>query len=489
MVTSIRRSATGFVFLILAALASISCSPSHPTRIAIKNVTVIDATGAEPKPNSTVLISDGRISAIGPANKITIPGDYKIVDGTGKFLVPGLADMHIHLTGAGEPGGSRGFIIPLLVANGITTVRDMGGKVEYLKALREEIDSGKRLGPQIFFTGPYLDGNPPSFQPSIVVQTAAEGIAAVDKLKNEGADFIKVQSRLQPDAYYAIALESKRQKIRFLGHVPDSITAAAASDAGQASIEHLTGVLLGCSTREEELRQRKLVPQPVGQNMEAIFAEDRAWTKDLLDSYSQRRAGSLVEKFAANRTWQVPTFPMLVHLGYVTSETDLGNDPRLKYVPVKVRQFWEEGRNAELTDRTAADFAQRAEIIRLSLEIIGKMNAAGVPIMAGTDAAAPSVFPGFSLHEEMAYLVKAGLTPMQALQAATVRPAEFLGRRAEQGTIEMGKRADVLLLDANPLDDIRNTRKIKAVIINGRLLDRTELDRLLARAENFAATH
>ncbi len=470
-------------------MALVSCSTSRPTRIAIKNVTVIDATGTAPKPNSTVLISGGRISAIGPGDKIAIPGDYKIVDGNGKFLIPGLADMHIHLTGAGEPGGSREFIIPLLVANGITTVRDMGGKVDYLKELREEIDSGKRLGPQIFFTGPYLDGNPPSFQPSIVVQTAAEGIAAVDKLKNEGVDFIKVQSRLQPEAYYAIVQESKNQKIRFLGHVPDSITAEAASDAGQASIEHLTGVLLGCSTREEELRQRKLVPQPAGESKEAIFALDRAWTKDLLDSYSQQRAADLVRKFAANQTWQVPTFPMLVHLGYVTPESDLGNDPRLKYVPLKVRQFWEQGRNAQLADRTAADFAQRAEIIRLSLDIVGKMNAAGVPIMAGTDAAAPNVFPGFSFHEDMAYLVEAGLTPMQALQAATVRPAEFLGRRAEQGTIEAGKRADLVLLDANPLDDIRNTQKIDAVVVNGTLLDRAELDTLRAGAENFAAAH
>ena len=426
---------------------------------------------------------------MGPADKITIPSDYKIVDGSGKFLIPGLADMHIHLTGAGEPGGSREFVIRLLVANGITTVRDMGGKVDSLKALREEIDSGKRLGPQIFFTGPYLDGNPPSFQPSIVVQTAAEGVAAVDKLKNEGVDFVKVQSRLQPDAYYAIAQESKRQKIRFLGHVPDSITAATASDAGQASIEHLTGVLLGCSTREEELRQRKLVPQPAADSKEAILSQDRAWTKDLLDSYSQQRAADLVRKFAANRTWQVPTFPMLVHLGYVTPETDLGNDPMLKYVPLKVQQFWQMGRNAQLADRTATDFAQRAEIIRRSLEIIGKMNAVGVPIMAGTDAVAPNVFPGFSLHEDMAYLVEAGLTPMQALQAASVRPAEFLGRRADQGTIEMGKRADLVLLDANPLDDIRNTEKIEAVVVNGRLLDRAELDTLLASVENFAATH
>jgi Amidohydrolase family len=487
--TSLRRFAIGFVFSILAALSLISCSSSRPTRIAIKNVTVIDATGASPKPNSVVLINSGRISAIGPMDEITIPGDYKIVDGTGKFLIPGLADMHIHLTGAGEPGGSREFLIPLLVANGITTVRDMGGKVEYLKALRAEIDSGKRLGPQIFFTGPYLDGNPPSFQPSIVVQTAAEGVSAVDKLKNDGVDFIKVQSRLQPDAYYAIAQESKKQKIRFLGHVPDSITAAAASDAGQASIEHLTGVLLGCSKREAELRQCKLVPQAPGQTEEAILTQDRAWTKDLLDSYSQQTASELIGKFAANQTWQVPTFPMLVHLGYVTPETDLGSDPRLKYVPWKVRQFWEQGRNAQLADRTAADFAQRAEIIRLSLEIVGKMYASGVPIMAGTDAAAPNVFPGFSLHEDMAYLVKAGLTPMQALQAATVEPAKFLGRRAQQGTIEIGKRADLVLLTANPLEDIRNTEKIGAVVVNGRLLERSELDALLAKVESFAASH
>ncbi len=233
-------------------------SASHPETIAITHVTVIDATGEAPKADFTVIIEGQRISAVGPSSSTPIPHGAKIVDGSGKFLIPGLADMHIHLTGAGEPTGSREFIIPLLIANGITTVRDLGGKVEYLKALREEINSGKRAGPQIFFTGPYLDGNPPSFQPSVVVQNAAEAVAAVQTLKREGVDFIKVQSRLQPEAYYAIAEESKKQGIRFVGHVPDSITVVAASDAGQASIEHLTGVLFGCSSREEELRQRQL---------------------------------------------------------------------------------------------------------------------------------------------------------------------------------------------------------------------------------------
>jgi imidazolonepropionase-like amidohydrolase len=424
---------------------------------------------------------------LGPSVSTPIAHNAKIIDGSGKFLIPGLADMHIHLTGAGEPGGSREFIIPLLIANGITTIRDMGGKVEFLSDLRAEIHSGRRLGPQIFFTGPYLDGNPPSFQPSIVVQTASEAVTAVQELKREGVDFIKVQSRLLADPYYAIAREAKKQEIRFVGHVPDSITAAAASDAGQASIEHLTGVLLGCSTREQELRQRQLQPVPLHE--EQALARERVWTKDLLDSYSPQLAESLTQKLAANRTWQVPTFPTLVHLGYVTPETDLRNDPRLKYVPLKVRQFWEQGGKEQLDHHNAEDFAQRAESVRRFLEIVGKMNATGVPIMAGTDAAAPNVFPGSALHEDLAYLVEAGLTPMQALQSATTKPAEFLHRNAEQGTVEIGKPADLVLLDANPLDDIRNTQRIRAVIINGKLLDRRDLDALLAEVEQYAASH
>jgi imidazolonepropionase-like amidohydrolase len=481
--------AATFILAISAASALVSCSRTHSSALAITHVTVIDATGAPTKPDFTVSLQGSRISAVGPSDSAPLPAGTKIVDGSGKFLIPGLTDMHIHLTGAGEPSGSREFVIPLLVANGITTVRDMGGKVEYLAALRGEIASGKRLGPQIFFTGPYLDGNPPSFQPSLVVQTAAEGTAAVEQLKAEGVDFIKVQSRLLPDPYYAIAREAKKQEIRFVGHVPDSITATAASDAGQASIEHLTGVLLDCSTREQELRQRQLQPAPPHESKERELARERAGTKDLLDSYSSALAAALCQKFAANQTWQVPTFPILVHLGYLTPQTDLAQDPRLKFVPGKVREIWNQGRYDQLDHRNAEDFAERAEAVRRLLEIVGKMNAVGVPIMAGTDAAAPNDFPGSALHEDLAYLVEAGLTPIQALQAATSRPAEFLHRDAEQGTIEIGKRADLVLLDANPLEDIHNTSKIRAVVLNGKLLDRHDLDALLAGVEQFAASH
>src|SRR5713101_4550086 len=220
--------------LLVAAASGLfsSCSSPRKSVLAITHVAVIDATGAPPQLDMTLLIVDQRIATIGPSNSITVPHGAQILDATGKFLIPGLADMHVHLTGAGEPGGSREFIIPLLLANGITTVRDMGGYLESLIPLRQEISQGKRLGPQIFFAGPYLDGNPPSFQPALVVTNSDEASADVHSLIQRGVDFIKVQSILSRDAYFAIANVCRREHITFVGHVPDRVTAAEASDAG-----------------------------------------------------------------------------------------------------------------------------------------------------------------------------------------------------------------------------------------------------------------
>src|SRR6516165_448434 len=466
-----------------------SCSASRPAGIAVTHVTVLDATGAPPRPDSTVVITGTRISAVGPSSSVVIPSRAKIFDGAGKFLIPGLADMHVHLTGAGEPAGSREFFLPLLVANGITTVRDMGGKVEFLKALRAEIESGERLGPQIFFTGPYLDGEPPSFQPAMIVRSATEAHQAVSQLKSQGVDFIKVQSRLSREAYFGIANECRTEGMRFVGHVPDTVSAAEASAAGQASIEHLTGVLLATSSREEELRREQLAPGPTNETIHAARERSRRWQRRLLDSASMQKTETLLHEFLTNQTWQVPTCPLLFNMDYLPPETDLTHDPRSRFLASNLKQIWEQGRKESLDGNSAPDFSLREEMFKRSLEIVGRMNAAGAPILAGTDAAAPNVFPGFSLHEELAYLVRAGLTPLQALQAATAKPAEFLGKGAEVGTIETGKRADLLLLDANPLEDIRNTEKIRSVVLNGRWLERSDLDWLLANAEHFAASH
>jgi Amidohydrolase family len=475
------------LFLFSTIILLSSCSKPTKPVLAIAHVTVIDATGAPPQPDMTLLIADQRIAAIAPSKSIRIPPNAQILDASGKFLIPGLADMHVHLTGANEPAGSREFILPLLLANGITTVRDMGGYLESLIPLRKDIEQGKRLGPQITFPGPFLDGNPPSFQPSFVVTNTVEASEDVHSLIQRGVDFIKVQSILSRDAYFAIANVCRREHITFVGHVPDRVTAAEASDAGQKSIEHLTGVLRACSKDEPRLMREQFLTTPKKESRAQSHARQLAWQRELLGQYSEKVADELSAKFVRNQTWQVPTLILLRNNAYPTPENDPVNDPRRKYVPHQLLETWQKTHQAQMKSATPREFALRADLMEKSMHVVGKMQLAGVHLMAGTDTTAPFVFPGSALHEELALLVQSGLTPMQALQAATKNPAEFLGTLQTQGTIEQGKFADLLLLDTNPLANIHNTQKIRAVILRGKLLDRNDLDGLLAAAEKFAA--
>lgn len=480
--------------LLALAACSVQWSCSRPAKprysvLAITHVTVIDATGSDPQPDITVLLAGRGIETIGSSNAVAVPPGAQILDGTGKFLIPGLVDMHLHLTGAGEPSGSHEFFIPLLLANGITTVRDMGGYLEYLVPLRKEIDEGKRLGPQIFFSGPYLDGKPPSFQPALVVTNAAEASKDIHSLVEHGVDFIKVQSILSRTAYFAIADICRREHLTFVGHVPDRVTAAEASDAGQRSIEHLTCELRACSSDESRLLREEFFNPRKQQSSAQSHAREVAWQRELLRTYSDNKAAALIDKFVRNQTWQVPTLILLQKDAYPTPESDPSHDARRKYIPRHFLEGWVKGARARDKGTSPAEFALRKALLAKSIQFVGIMEAAGVRIMAGTDSAAPYVFPGSSLHDELALLVQAGLTPMQALQAATKNPAEFLGKLETQGTVEPGKIADLVLLDANPLDDIRNTQKIRAVFVRGKLLDRNALDELLAGEEKFAAAH
>jgi Amidohydrolase family len=475
--------------LLTLVILTCSCSSHPPPSLAITHVTLIDATGAAPQPDMTVFLEDEQIAAIGPSKSIAVPRSTKSLDATGKFLIPGLVDMHVHLTGASEPTGSREFILPLLLANGITTARDMGGNLESLLKLRHEIEHGQLTAPRIFFAGPYLDGNPPFFQPSLVVTNSAEATEDIHSLNSQGADFIKVQSNLSRDAYFAIADICRREHITFVGHVPDRVTAAEASDAGQKSIEHLTGVLRACSKDEQRLIRKQFAAAPKMGTKGQSRDRELAWQSELLRSYSDEQAATLIAKFIRNQTWQVPTLILLRNDAFPTPETDPSRDPRRKYIPLQVLANWQKGTKDRDKGATPQEISLRSSLMQASLRIVGKMNGAGVPIMAGTDTTAPFVFPGSSLHEELELLVQAGLTPMQALQAATKGPAEFLGKLQTQGTIEMGKFADLVLLDADPLSDIRNTQKIRAVVLRGKLLDRNFLDELLAKEENFVKTH
>ncbi len=477
------------LLLFCAALLACSCSSKPPPSLAITHVTLIDATGGPPLADMTVFLADEQISAIGPSKSVFIPRKTKVIDATGKYLIPGLVDMHVHLTGASEPTGSREFVLPLLLANGITTARDMGGDLDSLLKLRQEIERGQLQAPRIFFAGPYLDGQPPFFQPSLVVTNSVEAAENVHSLIAHGTDFIKVQSNLSREAYFAIAEICRREHVTLVGHVPDHVTAAEASDAGQKSIEHLTGVLRACSSDEPSLIRKQFAVGSKKATANQSANREFAWQIELLQSYSDEKAAELIAKFHRNETWQVPTLILLRNDAFPTPGTDPSRDARRKYIPLQVLANWEKGTKDRDAGAMAEEFSLRLRLMQASLQIVGKMNAAGVPIMAGTDTTAPYVFPGSSLHEEMALLVAAGLTPMQALQAATKRPAEFLGKQRTQGTVEQGKIADLVLLDADPLADIHNTQRIDAVILRGKLLDRKALDEILAKEEAFAKAH
>jgi Amidohydrolase family len=483
------RLLTRAILIFTAGLLFYACSPPNEHIIAITHATVIDMTGAKPLADQTVIIQKDRIANIASSNAVAIPRGAQILDARGKFLIPGLVDMHIHITAAGEPDGSRKFIIPLLLANGITSVRDMGGYLESLNPLRKEIAEGKRLGPRVVTPGPYLDGSPPSFEPSLVVTNSVEASEDVRQLVALGVDFIKVQSILGREPYFAIAQAAQREHITFVGHVPDLVTAAEAANAGQHSVEHLTNVLRGCSRDESKLMREQLYIPLKQETAEQSHARIVQWQRQLLATYSPQKAAALIAKFKGKDVWQTPTLILLKNDAFPTLEDSALSEDREKYIPSRTLAIWRTARTEQMRALLPQDSELHARLLRKSMNIVAEMQEAGVKILAGTDAPAPYVFPGFALHDELQLLVEAGLTPLEALQAATKSPAEFLRTAKDSGTVEKGKYSDLLLLDANPLDDIRNTRRIRAVILQGKLLDRGSLDAFLAEVHAFAARH
>jgi imidazolonepropionase-like amidohydrolase len=439
--------------------------------VAFTHVTVIDATGAPPQADMTVIVADQHIAALGSSDGLRPPAQATIVDARGKYLIPGLWDMHVHeVFGDWLPRNEK-VVPPLFVANGITGVRDMGGDLDVLKDWRARVAAGTLLGPRMIIAGPMLDGPTPRFPSSAPIANAADGRRVVDDLTRRGVDFIKIQSLIPRDGYFAAAEEAKRLGMIFVGHVPDAVRASEASNAGQKSIEHFTGIFEACSTIEDKLVTG--TPRGPGPNVR---------------TYDPGRAQRVIALMAKNRTWQVPT--LVWERGqWLVDDIDLSHDPLTKYAPAAWKdRTWPMFVHDIMQSMDTDPLPVRKKFFQMELDMTLAMFRAGVPFMAGTDTAAGvHVFPGFSLHQELALFVRAGLTPMQALQTATRNPAEFMGRLKDLGTIEQGKLADLVLLDANPLDDIANTRKIRAVVLAGRYLDRSELDRMLKGVEHAAA--
>jgi hypothetical protein len=451
------------------------------TSIALMHVTVIDGTGAPPKPDMTVVIVGYRIAEIAKTNTIGSPRFSRTIDATGSYVIPGLWDMHAHpddpeLWPSNPPPLDKEKLLTLLIANGVTGIRDMGGDLKLLQDWRIRAANGTMVGPHIYACGPLLDGPNPMWPGSLAISTAEQGREAVRDLKKQRADFIKVYSLLPRDAYFAIADEAKKLKIPFSGHVPDSVTPEEASDAGQASEEHLLQIVEACSDREAVKKKQDQLRIDGASPVE----RRKAYVETMLATFDTKKADALFAKFVKNNTWITPT--AVVWQNNASFEEDASKyADRMRYMPRYIRQYWDPKNNAHLKNRSPERIAVEKLLVKKYLEIIGSMQRAGVKLMTGSDFGAnPLLFPGWGVHDEMALFVKAGLTPMEAIQSATRNPAQFLGLDRSVGTIEKGKLADLVLLDANPLEDINNTRKINSVIFQGRMMDRAELNRKLA---------
>jgi imidazolonepropionase-like amidohydrolase len=414
--------------------------------IAFTHTNIIDGRDSVPRRDQTVVVRGNKIVSAGPASTIKVPANASIIDARGKYLIPGLWDMHVHTTIIGGRD-----LLALYPANGVTGVRDMAGDWDTLEVWRRQIARGELVGPRMIVSGPYLEGGDVPI-PHILARTPDEGRAGVDSLVRLGVDFIKVHGQLTPATYYAIARRARERHIPFAGHVSQAVGSANASDSGQKSIEHMLGIPAPCTPAESlALRPRFTVQTAVGR-------------------CSSTELSALYARFVRNGTWVTPTFTAAVEVA-TWPRHDVPGDSLARYLPHALREYVAEIFPMPDSIPVGADSVGQAMLTK-RLRQAETMRRAGVHILTGTDAPLRNSPPGFGLHEELALLVRGGMSPFNALRSATYEPVVYFGMLDSAGTISSGKLADLVLLDANPLENIANTRSIHTVLANGRRVDR-----------------
>ncbi len=423
--------------------------------IAIEKVAVVDVTRGAIVAPRTVLIVDGQIAAIAQPEGIEIPHGAVRVDGRGRYLIPGLVDMHVHLFNNATHRPPNDWTFPLFVANGVTGVREMAARAADLPTVASwnaAAVRGDLIAPRVLATGVAVGGD----APDTAQRQMREAHAA-------GADFAKVFSEVGEPQWRAILDEARALQMPVCGHIPAEIRLLdAAAATGQRSNEHLTQVYEACSAREDELLGARK-----GISGKQLLALRDAQELEVLESFDQRLCDRTAAALARTGQTQVPTL-VLSHFDVAASRTNFHEDKRWRYLRLDEQGRWERLRK----EHPATDEKLTARRLAVSLQIVKTLHAAGVRILAGTDAPMPLVYPGYALHKELQLLVQAGMTPADALRSATIWPAEFLGQAHSIGSIAIGKRADLVLLDADPLEDINYTQRIRAVVLDGRLLDR-----------------
>ena len=438
-----------------------------PVSFAITDVSVVPMTRDTVLRDATVLVRDGRIAEVGASRNVRVPSGVRRIDGRGKFIVPGLADMHAHLYSDGDvPDSVAKYELGVMVANGVTATRFMIGTREHF-ALRRDVEAGRIVGPQLWLASPQLTGQ--EDVNSRVVTTPEDARTAVKEMADLGYDFVKLTLFITPPVYDAIVSEAKRQAIRVVGHVDPAVGVARALAAGQ-QIEHLDNYL------ESVLADS--APMRTSVSDRGLFRLKNWESLDYVDDAKVDRIAGATARAGIYTCPTLTVFKKAFALGQ--SEEEIKARPDWGIMPPERRALYLGAR--EKYWKNPASETRRMRWVQVRDRLVKAIADSGGKIMTGSDTPEWFFGYGWTLHRELESLVAAGLTPYQALTAATRNPAEFLRASKEWGTIETGKRADLVLLAGNPLEDIRNTTRIEGVSLGGRWLDNAERERMIAAA-------
>ncbi|NER11763.1 Amidohydrolase family protein [Muriicola jejuensis] len=447
-----------------------SCSNTIEGDLIITNVNIIDVKSGDIDSNMDLIVNGEKITSIVEHKSNANYKAENVIDGSDKFLIPGLWDMHTHTWWGYEE------LFPLLLANGVTGIQEMFGDLIAVKNIKDKIKNGEIVGPEYISAGRIIDGKPPIQPGSDQADTPEKGREIVRRQVNDGADFIKVYSLLRKDVYLAIADESKKLGIPMLGHLPDGVSLNEGIKAGHKSLEHFIGVL------EYNLKDRHHYHDVMeGKEKDTTLLGNNTYVKMLeymVKNHDPKKVDSLIAMLRDSETWVSPS--NVVNRAY-SNQTDsaISQNKYLAYMPHYLQENWKrEPYSDRMYDAMKAHY-------NLSLSIMGRMQDGGVKFLAATDYGNPYVYAGFDLHEELQIFVDVGFTPLEALQTATINPAKYLDRTAELGTVEIGKIANLVLLDKNPLEDIKNTRKIAYVLQRGKAFDNSTLQHTLDSIRNY----
>lgn len=466
-----------FVCLSVILSASFSCTPKYDVDTVVENVNVIDVESGTILKNVDVLITHDKITKMIPHGSVQVHSG-KIIDGSFKYLIPGLWDMHEHLLNENWYETQ----MPLLRANGITGFREMFGSLKTADTVKVQMEKGMLPFFRFVASGHIIDGKKPFWERSVSIAQTNRVNHIVDSLIENKADFIKVYSLLRPEVFFAIAKRCNEKMIPFAGHVPYSVGVEEASGAKMASMEHLYGFLTeACTQRDSAMAlMNKLLTAIEEGNLAKRKELSLQWNSLVINNFSKERMKVIAQTLKRNNTHIVPTLVTL-RGKYFSNDTSFTNDERLKYMSAETLKFWSEFTAGQLANNTQAEWLNYRKRWALEREIMQILISEQVPVMAGTDADNPYAFPGFSLHDEMAMYVELGMQPIDALRSSTIVPARYLKLSDFIGSVQEGKLADMVLLNANPLENIRNTSKVHSVFVDGRFYGKKYIDSVLMK--------